>query len=86
MRISLDYDKTYTIDPPLWDAFVEAAAARGHTVVCVTMRYPTETIELPIPCEIFYTSRRAKAYWADEQNLKIDVWIDDFPTWLLFDG
>src|ERR1700722_1875454 len=38
MIIALDYDGTYTRDPDLWDAFIDAAQERGHTVICVTNR------------------------------------------------
>lgn len=84
MKLSLDYDKTYTQDPILWDAFIESAKKRGHEVVCVTMRYPTE--EISIPCEVIYTSRIAKAAHARKHDLGIDVWIDDSPHWIFQDA
>jgi hypothetical protein len=79
MRISIDYDGTYTRDPVLWDSFIQSAKDRGHEVVCVTMRYPHEPIAMP--CEIFYTSRKAKAIVCEA-----DIWIDDSPKWLLMDS
>ena len=48
-------------------------------MTCVTMRYPTEPIDMP--CDVFYTSRKAKA-----MAFKADVWIDDSPHWLLYDA
>lgn len=80
----MDYDKTYSEDPKMWDAFVASAVARGHEVVCMTMRRPDEAIEMP--CPIIYTSRRAKQPFAEEHSIRVDVWIDDSPHWLLFDG
>lgn len=84
MRIALDYDKTYTADTALWDSFIELAGARGHEVVCITMRRPDESIELP--CPVIFTSRQAKVPFAEQAGLSIDIWIDDAPHWLLFDG
>lgn len=79
MIIALDYDGTYTADPMLWLPFIAMALQRGHRVVCVTMRYPEEAIDMP--CEVVYTSRKAKAI-----AFKADIWIDDNPKWLLSDS
>lgn len=84
MRLSLDYDNTYTLDPAFWDLFCIAAIGAGHEVVCVTMRHPDEPIEMP--CEVIYTSRRAKVPFMEERGVKVDVWIDDAPHWLLTNG
>jgi hypothetical protein len=84
MRVALDYDGTYTRDPELWDEFIKALIHRGHKVICVTMRKPTETIEMP--CDIIYTSRAAKQPFLDALDIIIDVWIDDNPCWILVDA
>lgn len=79
MKIALDYDGTYTADPGLFDSFIKMAHERGHEVICVTMRYPEESIQMP--CSIVYTSRKAKAV-----AFAADLWIDDSPHWLLNDS
>jgi hypothetical protein len=79
MKIAIDHDGTYTADPELWDWFITKAVQRGHEVYCVTMRHPHESIKMP--CEIVYTSRKAKAI-----AFEADVWIDDSPHWLLNDS
>ncbi len=84
MRFSVDYDKTYTRDPSLFDALIKSIKLAGHEVVCVTMRMPEEAIAMP--CEVIYTSRRAKALYVAEKNIKIDIWIDDSPHWLVQDA
>ncbi len=84
MLISVDYDKTYTADPELFAGFIDAAIARGHEVVCITMRRPDEAITMP--CKVIYTSRRAKAPFAEENNINVNIWIDDSPNWLLHNG
>jgi len=76
MLIALDYDKTYTADPTLWNDFIVIAQKRGHDVKIVTLRYPTETIE-NAPVEVVYTSRKAKAL-----IVKADIWVDDSPHWI----
>lgn len=86
MKISLDYDNTYTLDPKLWDAFIDAAKRQGHDVVCVTMRHDDVDERIEMPCEIIYTGRKAKAAYLDERSVKIDIWIDDSPHWIFQDG
>lgn len=80
LKIALDYDGTYTADPVLFDLFVEAAHQLGHQVTIVTMRYPHEEIR-HAPCEVVYTSRKAKS-----TVFQADIWIDDKPHWLLNDA
>lgn len=84
MKIALDYDGTYTADPWLWETFCRTAIGAGHEVVCVTMRYPTEPIEVFIP--VIYTSRQAKVAFMEGRGEKVDIWIDDSPRWLLNDA
>lgn len=80
MLIALDYDKTYTADPALWNDFVQSAQDRGHTVKIVTMRRPDEAI-IGSPVEVVYTSRKAKA-----AVVSADIWIDDSPHWVYQDS
>ena len=80
MLIALDYDKTYTADPALWDDFIQSAKDRGHTVKIVTMRRPDEVIEYA-PVDVIYTSRKAKA-----AVVNADIWIDDSPAWIFQDS
>jgi hypothetical protein len=80
MLIALDYDKTYTVDPTLWDGFVKSAQERGHVVKIVTMRSPTEPITA-VPVEVVYTNRKAKA-----TVVNADIWVDDSPHWIYQDS
>lgn len=83
MIIALDYDGTYTADPDLWDQWIDLATKRGHTVICVTMRYPHEPVELRRNIEVIYTSRAAKASWLEANSPhKPKIWIDDNPFWI----
>ena len=88
---SLDYDGTYTSDPELWLEFVKLAQARGHRVVCVTMRHLHEIEDgsfdprLKELVTVFPTSREAKKKHMRKHGVNIDIWIDDVPEWI-FEG
>lgn len=92
MRFALDYDGTADRDIELWLTFVKAAQARGHQVVIVTMRYPEERGDmnkdlLVAVNAVYFTGRLAKvAYMQATAQVDIQVWIDDSPTWLLYDA
>jgi hypothetical protein len=83
MRIALDYDGTYTADPGLWQAFIEIAKARGHEVVCVTMRNVDEVMTPFGPSKYYFTDRKAKVPAMAQEGINIDIWIDDQPQWLM---
>jgi hypothetical protein len=89
MNISVDFDETYTRDPELWDLFIELAKHRGHEVYCITARPPTkinkdevyDTIGKRIGKEnCLFTDAMAKAKFAYDKGIHIDVWIDDLPS------
>ncbi len=84
MLIALDYDDTYTQDPPLWRNFIRMVERAGHEIVCVTMRFPTSPVEMPI--KVYYTSWRAKQPFMKAAGLDVDVWIDDSPHWVIMDA
>lgn len=92
MKIALDYDKTYTVDPMFWDKIIDLAKERGHTVSFVTMRYPTQKEELKIaehfniPIPVVYTGRKAKVQYCLNNGIEFDIWIDDKPYYLLNDS
>ena len=73
MRISLDYDGTFTEDPKFWTEFIGLAKTFGHEVVCISSRFPSNP-PVGVPAEIICCSftAKSKTTWAD-------VWIDDHP-------
>jgi hydroxymethylpyrimidine pyrophosphatase-like HAD family hydrolase len=84
--IGLDYDGTYSRDPKTFDKIITLFTNAGHKVICITMRrWPEEQIIIP-NIDVVYTDRRAKLLYAEENGIKIDIWIDDKPRWLLNDG
>lgn len=90
MKIALDYDFTYTLDPEFWDEFIKLAVNKKHEVICVTMRYPNEVEQekqnFPKGIPIISTNRKAKSEYLLEMGISIDVWIDDQPIWILINS
>lgn len=87
MLIALDYDGTYTEDPPLLDAFINAARDRGHEVHLVTMRAECEPIIMTAEVDrVHYTDRKAKYAYMRDQGLAVQIWIDDRPDFILCDA
>lgn len=87
MNISLDYDNTYTRDPDFWNAYIDLAKTRGHTVYCVTMRNVAEGDEVRAQLQdrvelILFTARQNKHDYCFNHNVSIDVWIDDMPFFI----
>jgi len=84
MKIALDYDGTYTRDPPLWEYFLGMCRARGHEVKIVTCRKPENEIDwfdLPekFRVPVLYTSHIPKRIYCDEIGWQPEIWIDDIP-------
>lgn len=88
MIIALDYDDTFTKDPEAWVEAMRTMKLRGHTIIGVTMRYPSEASGMDKRyddiCEhIYFTGRVAKQSVMAVQGVHVDVWIDDNPKWIL---
>jgi hypothetical protein len=86
LHIALDYDGTYSADPAMWNKFIKIAQAHGHKVTCVTMRKATLSERLDMEIDVIYTNRKGKVGHCEREGVKIDIWIDDSPHWLLGDA
>lgn len=91
MNIAIDYDDTYTKDPDTWLRVISILKSAGHNVYCVTMRHPNEFDDfddrlIDICTSVICTCRQAKARVVEQRGIKIHVWIDDSPKWILFDA
>lgn len=99
--ISLDWDDTFTKSPRLWEAFLHTVAHEGvgAQIIIVTMRREDEGsiieewveavnkhIDLEYPLEVFFTGRKAKKQFMEELGIRVDIWIDDRPEWVLEDA
>lgn len=91
MKISIDYDDTYTKDPLMWNWFAQSALDRGHEVYCVSARHlqqmddPKNTIGRVIGADkCFGTGMLTKKeYMWEVHKIHIDVWIDDMPEMIV---
>ena len=93
MNIGLDYDNTYTRDPKLWDAFIRESRLRGHKVYIVTMRYDNDVEDFEVKTALdgktdglFFTCRMGKRTFMYDCGIRIDVWIDDQPDFIIMDA
>lgn len=82
MKIALDYDGTYTADPPLWDRFIRWARLGGHKVYIVTMRHAKDDTIDSIPegvNGVVYCDGGRKKTVTESLGIDIAIWIDDNP-------
>lgn len=82
MIIAIDFDNTWTADPPLWRAFAADAKKRGHDVIIVTARNGwSEDMERYFDGElpIYFTHNNLKRPFMEALDIAVDVWIDDVP-------
>jgi hypothetical protein len=93
VNVSLDYDRTYTLDPKAWDEFIETFQREGHSVYVVTMRYNDNAEGREVrealgnkADGIFFTGRKAKRVYMQERGVTISIWIDDMPEFILTDA
>lgn len=91
MKISIDYDDTYTKDPLLWNWFAQQALDRGHQVYCVSARGeqhmddPKMTIGRIIGVENCFGTglQQKRQFMWKKHGIYIDVWIDDMPEYIV---
>ena len=89
MNISLDFDDTITRDGIAWRHFCEYFISRGHNVYIVTWRDEEQSKEIReywsnIVTGVYCTDRVAKEKYMYSKGIRIDVWIDDLPSAILF--
>lgn len=94
MKIALDFDKTFTADPRLWNSFINMAVASGHEVRIVTMRCdikdginwkvatPDAVWHVP-PVPVIWCDGNPKAEFCRALGWVPDIWIDDDPYGIL---
>jgi hypothetical protein len=91
MIISIDFDKTYTADPVLWNTFARAAQQRGFRVICVTARHPADIDEVINSLGVvigrencFPTNLEPKRqFMMQNHGIHVDIWIDDMPEMIV---
>ena len=86
MVISIDYDETWSADPPLWAEFALNAQDAGHIVILTTNRPNAEGFreEVYEDCAeyvtaVIFAGTLPKQTAARYFGYDVDVWIDDLP-------
>ncbi len=81
MTIAIDYDKTWTADPDLWNTFTKLAKSRGHQVIIATSRVAPDADGNPefktLP--VLFCGKEFKEVFCREAGYEVDIWIDDMP-------
>lgn len=91
MKIALDYDGTYSVDPAMWNEFIILTEASGHDLRIVTNRHEElDSLEGIVPdfVKVIYTDGVAKKWYCEHRGdlWTPDVWIDDRPKGILENG
>lgn len=93
MKIALDFDQTYTLDPDCWDDIICGFYNCGHEVCIVTVRHPywdahplLDELKAVYGVNIIFTDGKAKKAFCEELGINIDVWIDDRPQTVINDS
>lgn len=90
MLIAIDYDDTWTKDPPFWQQFCQIVVRRGHQVICVTNRQGTtrdcHELSSVRTCvtEVIFAGTLPKRKAAHKRGKRPHVWIDDNPSTIDF--
>lgn len=86
-----DYDGCITNEQDAFFNFAKELKAKGHQVYIVTMRYPSECIDIPkrwidLIDGLYPTSRKAKKPFMEKRGIDIHIWIDDNPNAVYLDA
>ena len=91
ITVSIDFDGTFSADPPMWAKFIQSCIDAGNRVLMITRRedtpenheYVSKTLgdaEALLDRVIFCGLGKSKSQAADEAGVSVDVWIDDVPS------
>lgn len=90
MKIALDYDLTYSLDPDFWQWFARGADNFGHEIRIVTIRddrfdRTQAMIDVERYFKVVYTRGVAKKWYMSHfgDGFIPDVWVDDRPETIL---
>lgn len=90
MKIALDYDKTYTEAPDLWDQMISLFLDAGHEVRIVTARHEVlDNIDDKVSpdVDVIYCDGVAKKWFCHHKaDWNPTIWIDDKPQNIFENG
>lgn len=85
LTIAIDYDDTFTADPPMWRRVIAIWQECGHRVICVSARRNTldhrRELEAGLPegVPILLSYDTPKRQYAKQHGYRPDIWVDDMP-------
>ena len=79
MIVAIDFDGTFSLNPPAWTEVINTLKMSGAEVICITSRFPNVPIS-GIPISVYYSCGQPKWEFANERGIAVDVWIDDMPS------
>lgn len=82
LKIGIDFDATFDLDPVLWCSIIGIMKEKGHEVRFVTLRYDFQTDDIVywssyLKVDIIFCGGRQKTEVCVERDWIPDVWIDD---------
>jgi hypothetical protein len=88
LLFAIDFDGTFAADPDLFRGIVALIRAAGHEVVMVTGREDSRGFGDPVRAlvgdlmPIVFAGGHWKTVAALQAGYKIDIWVDDNPTYI----
>ena len=92
MTISIDFDRTFTADPPMWGKFARQSAEAGNRVVMVSRRPNTPDDQAEVEgtlgeykdafSDVLLVGDAMKDEAAKAAGINVDIWIDDSPQFI----
>lgn len=88
MVFAIDFDGTFAADPELFKGIAALIRAAGHEVVMVTGREDSRGFGDPVRAlvgdlmPIVFAGGHWKTVAALQAGYKVDVWVDDNPTYI----
>ena len=83
LRIIVDFEKTFTLDPSMWMQFIRVANFHGHRVYVITNCREAEGQDVrnavhPVGrylCDILYAGVKSKRLYLAARGMKFDVLV-----------
>jgi hypothetical protein len=83
MKIALDYDDTFTVNPEMWRSIIHILVEYGHDVRIVTSRFYLRESEREIKAAtdlpVIFCKHNSKYEICKKLGWIPDIWIDDYP-------
>lgn len=87
--VSIDFDETFSTNQIAWLKVINVLKSSGFKVICCTSRYYSESPEeLDIlknnDVKCYFTCGEPKEEYLLKKGVKVNIWIDDNPSAILY--